>query len=102
MKESIGDSFSDIQDPRETKEEVLRQILGTEDLDVQDLDEEALDLIMQRLTGIGTIEESTKTIISVMKDLKADENNIVEALVVNLGVHLSEAKEMYEDHKLYG
>jgi hypothetical protein len=95
MREKIGEI-----DPQETKEEVLRQLLGEDD--IPDLDEETMDLLIQRLTGIDTIEESARTIISVLRDLKADEKNILEALTVNLGVHLSEAKEMYEDHKLYG
>ena len=103
MNEAIGSSLSiGGEDDRETKENALKQLLGNEDLNVQDLTDEALDIIMRRLTGIDEIEESVDTLVSVMRELKASEEDIVEALSVNLEMHLSEAKEIYQDFKLKG
>ena len=103
MDEAIGSALGDSGEAdRETKENALKQLLGNEDLNVQDLTDEALDIIVQRLTGVGEIDESINTVVSVMRELKASDEDIIEALSVNLEMHLSEAKEIYQDFKLQG
>lgn len=104
VKEEIGSSLSpsieNNADNRDTKEKALQQLLGNENLDIKGLDDDTLNVLLQRLTGVKNIEESAESIISVMKMLKASENDIVEALSVHLRMHMNEAKEVYQDYKL--
>jgi hypothetical protein len=99
MNEAIGEPIAS-GDSREAKEIALKQLLGNEELNVEDLTDESLDVIMRRLTGMDEIEESVSTVISVMRDLKATDHDIVEALAVNLGMHLEEAEDVLHDYQL--
>lgn len=111
LKEGFFDT-EEINDheARETKEELLKKKLeigedkdinlddvSDEDLDTAlGLDDEAKDnLVNITLKGIT---ESIDDVISCMESVNSSEEDIEEALRVQVGLKLEEAKEVYQDH----
>jgi hypothetical protein len=89
---------------RQSKEDAVQTLLGSDDVDVSKADDEELARI---LTGLGTItteniDRAADEIIGVMRELKANNTDILEALQTHLHVHLAEAKEILVDAVLRG
>ena len=89
---SIKENFE-----RENEEEAVETLLGVEDTNVEDMSDEELSIFLNGLVDLNNIEESIKETITVMKDLKADSKNIIEAIAANYKMKLKEAREVYLD-----
>jgi len=85
---------------RKSKEEAVKTLLGTEDVDVSKMKDEELDSFLQKLSTVTTesFDQRASEIISVMRELKASKVDIIKALQVHLGVNLREAREILRDY----
>ena len=78
------------EDVRKGKEEAIKKLANSENLDVSNLSDEEVD----NLFGHLSMTEQAKDILECMETLNASETDLVEALRVNMDVKLEEAQEI--------
>lgn len=85
---------------RDNKEQAVKALLGSEDVDVKKVPDEKLSDLIQGLGSITTesIDSQVAQIVSVMREQHASRNDVLEALQVHVGFNLREAKEVLQEY----
>ena len=86
----------DKDNAREVKEELIKQGLGTEDIDLDKVDDEDLDTLLAK-AYTESITCRAKEIYDRLSDQSDDV--IAESLSETLGFHLEEAKSIVKDFR---
>lgn len=92
--------FGANDEDREPRENAIQALLGSEDIDVSALDDEELEQLLQSLAVTEeSVDRTACEIISVLRENSSSDDEIIEALAVNMGLHLHEAREIFEANK---
>ena len=79
---------------KEAKKELINKGLGIEGVNLDDVSDEDLDKLLTSVSSEDNITEKVDTIIKYYKN--SNENKIVESISKYTGVHLNEAKSIYQ------
>lgn len=96
---TVGQEVTE-DEKKDLKKELVKQAAQNEDLDLDNQSDEQLDSLLVKLLksdGDTDITEAVGEIFESMNAVDAGPLDIVEALRVNLGLKMNEAKEIYLD-----
>lgn len=96
---TVGQEVTE-DEKKDLKKELVKQAAQNEDLDLDNQSDEQLDSLLVKLLksdGDADITEAVGEIFESMNAVDAGPLDIVEALRVNLGLKMNEAKEIYLD-----
>jgi len=84
---------------RDNKEKAFQDLIGSEDVDVAKTDDEELTRLLVGLGSLTTenFHQKVSEMLLVMKELNASKADMLEALQIHAGLHLDEAKEVFQD-----